>query len=59
VSRALYRFDVPRAIFLTFGFFEPRGYSLGFFGACFLRAARLTFLRSSLLNALVLAIHLS
>jgi hypothetical protein len=29
----------------------------GFLGACFLRAARLTFLRSSLLSALVFAIR--
>jgi hypothetical protein len=29
----------------------------GFFGACFLRAARLDFFRSSLLSALVFAIE--
>src|SRR5207248_2642849 len=50
-----YRFAVPRTIFLTFCFFEPRRYSRGFLGACFLRAARLAFLRSSRLSFLVLA----
>jgi hypothetical protein len=54
-----YLFAVPRAIFLTFCFCDPRAYSRGFLGASFLRDARFAFLRSSLLNALVFAIHLS
>ena len=55
----LYRLAWPRTIFFTLGFFEPRGYSRGFLGACFLRATRFAFLRSSLLNALVFAMYLS
>ena len=57
-SRISYRFAVPRASFFTLLFFEPRAYSRGFSGvsmARFLRAARLAFLRSSLLSFLVFA----
>lgn len=55
-----YRFAWPRANFLTFGFFDPRGYSRGFSGLSalrFLRAVRLAFLRSSLLNFVVFAMN--
>src|SRR5256885_12913865 len=54
-----YLFAVPRASFFTLRFFEPRAYSRlasGFSALRFLRAARLDFLRSSLLRAAVLAI---
>jgi hypothetical protein len=54
-----YRFAWPRTIFFTLRFLDPRGCSRGFLGACFLRDARLAVFRSSLLNALVFAIHLS
>src|SRR5215472_8648914 len=57
---AFYRFAWPRAIFLTFGFFDPRGYSRGFNGLSalrFLRAVRFAFLRSSLLNFVVFAMN--
>src|SRR6266849_2812917 len=53
-----YRFAVPRASFFTLLFFDPRAYSRGFSGCSvffFLRAARLSFLRSSLLNVAVFA----
>ena len=53
-----YRFACPRAIFFTFDFFDPRAYSRGLTGCSsfrFFRAARFAFLRSSLLNAVVLA----
>jgi len=53
-----YRFAWPRAIFFTLRFWEPRAYSRGFSGFSalrFLRDARLAFLRSSLLRALVFA----
>jgi len=53
-----YRFAAPRTIFFTFRFFEPRAYSRGFKGFSaftFLRAARLAFLRSSLLSFFVFA----
>jgi hypothetical protein len=43
-----YRFDVPRDAFLTLALFSPRAPVRGAFGAAFLRAARFTFLRSSL-----------
>jgi hypothetical protein len=52
-----YRFAWPLANFFTFGFLLPRGYSRGFFGACFFRAVRFDFFRSSLLNALVFAMY--
>ena len=50
-----YRFAVPRTIFFTLRFAEPRGTVRLAFGAAFLRAARLAFLRSSLLSAFVFA----
>ena len=50
---------MPRTIFFILGFLDPRGYSRGFLGACFLRAVRFDFLRSSLLSALVFAMYLS
>jgi hypothetical protein len=56
----LYRFAWPRANFLTFGFFDPRGYSRGFSGLSvlrFLRAVRFAFFRSSLLSAVVFAMN--
>jgi len=55
-----YRFAWPRASFLTFGFFDPRGYSRGFNGLSalrFLRAARFVVLRSSLLSFVVFAMN--
>src|SRR6478672_9715310 len=54
----LYRFAVPRASFFTLRLAEPRAYSRGFSGFSvlrFLRDARLVFLRSSLVSALVFA----
>jgi hypothetical protein len=48
-----YRFAWPRTSFFTLLFLEPRAYSRGFSGFsafCFLREARLDFLRSSLVN---------
>ena len=57
-ANAAYRFAWPRAIFLTLGFFDPRGYSRGLSGFSalrFLREARLAFLRSSRLSLDVLA----
>src|SRR5215831_2042823 len=58
--RSFYRFAWPRASFLTFGFFDPRGYSRGFSGLSalrFFRAVRFAFLRSSLLNFVVFAMN--
>src|SRR6267154_2456815 len=52
-ARCAYRFACPRANFFTFCFFDPRAYSRGLSGCSvlrFLRAARLDFLRSSLLR---------
>jgi len=46
-SRRSYRFDCPRASFLTFFFCDPRGVVRFALGAAFLRAARFTFLRSA------------
>ena len=43
-----YRFAAPRAAFLTLALFSPRAPVRGALGAAFLRAARLTFLRSIL-----------
>jgi hypothetical protein len=43
-----YRFDWPRASFLTFFFWEPRGVVRLALGAAFLREARFSFLRSAL-----------
>jgi hypothetical protein len=54
----LYRFACPRANFFTLRFCDPRAYSRGFSGCSalrFFRAARLDFLRSSLLSVEVLA----
>ena len=50
-----YRFDTPRANFFTFFFFSPRGVVRSALGAAFLRAARFTFLRSSLSSILVVS----
>ena len=55
-----YRFAWPRANFLTFGFFDPRGYSRGLSGLSalrFFRAVRFVFLRSSLLSFVVFAMN--
>jgi hypothetical protein len=41
---------VPRTSFLTFFLLDPRGVVRFAFGAAFLRAARFTFLRSSVLS---------
>ena len=51
-AAVVYRLDWPRAIFFTFFFFEPRGSVRLALGAAFLRAARFTFLRSSLSSIL-------
>jgi len=59
-TQVAYLFAVPRASFFTLLFFDPRAYSRGLSGfsvARFLRAARLDFLRSSLLSFLVLAMN--
>jgi len=53
---ASYRFAVPRTIFFTMRFVDPRGVVRFAFGAAFLRAVRFAFLRSSLLSAFVFAI---
>lgn len=45
---ARYRFDCPRASFLTFFFSDPRGVVRFALGAAFLRAARFTSLRAAL-----------
>jgi hypothetical protein len=45
--RCFYRFDAPRASFLSFCLFEPRGTVRFGLGAAFFRAARFTFLRSA------------
>jgi hypothetical protein len=52
-----YRFAVPRTIFFTLRFREPRGAVRFALGVAFLRAARLAFLRSSLLSDFVFAIN--
>jgi hypothetical protein len=54
----LYLFAVPRASFFTLRFCDPRAYSRGLSGCSvlrFLRAVRFSFLRSSLLSAVVFA----
>ena len=43
-----YRFDWPRTIFFTIFFCDPRGTVRLALGAAFLRAVRLSFLRSAL-----------
>jgi hypothetical protein len=48
VSKIDYRLLWPREAFLTLALFSPRAPVRGPFGAAFFRAARLTFLRSSL-----------
>jgi hypothetical protein len=50
-----YLFAVPRTIFFTLRLSEPRGAVRFALGAAFLRAARLAFLRSSLLSVFVFA----
>ena len=55
LQAAAYRFDTPRAIFLTFFFFDPRGSVRLALGAAFLRAALFSFLRSSLSSILVVS----
>jgi len=50
-----YRFDTPRANFFTFFFFSPRAPVRLALGAAFLRAARFSFLRSSLSSILVVS----
>jgi len=50
-----YRFETPRAAFFSFFLFSPRGPVRGALGAAFLRAARFTFLRSSLSSILVVS----
>jgi hypothetical protein len=49
-SSSFYRLLWPRTSFFTFFFCDPRGTVRFALGAAFLRAARLTFLRSSLLS---------
>lgn len=50
-----YRFDCPRANFLTFFLLEPRGVVRLALGAAFLRAARFSFFRSVLSSILVVS----
>lgn len=54
-----YRFDWPRANFLTFFLLEPRGVVRFAFGAAFLRAARFTFFRSARSSILVVSATVS
>jgi hypothetical protein len=55
-----YRLLWPREAFLTFALFSPRAPVRGAFGAAFFRAARFTFLRSSLsVMLLVFAMYLA
>ena len=55
-----YRLLWPRDAFLTLALFSPRAPVRGPFGAAFLRAARFTFLRSSLsVMLLVFAMYLA
>jgi hypothetical protein len=58
ISAAAYRLDAPRTIFFTLRLADPRGtvrFPNGFSVFFFLRAARLVFLRSSLLKLFVFA----
>ena len=55
LQASAYRLDTPRAIFLTFFFFDPRGSVRLALGAAFLRAALFNFLRSSLSSILVVS----
>src|SRR5207248_5892563 len=57
LSLPFYRLAVPRTIFFTLRFAEPRGTARLAFAGAFLRAARLDFLRSSLLRDFVFAIE--
>jgi len=50
-----YRFETPRASFLTFFFAEPRGSVRFALGAAFLRAARFSFFRSCTSSILVVS----
>ena len=50
-----YRLETPRAAFLSFFLFSPRGPVRFALGAAFLRAVRFTFLRSSLSSILVVS----
>ena len=52
-----YRFAVPRVIFFTLRFNDPRGAVRLALGAAFLRAVRRACLRSALLSFLVLAMN--
>jgi hypothetical protein len=55
-----YRFAVPRTIFFTLRFAEPRAYSRGLSGLSvffFLRTARFAFLRSTLVSFFVFAMN--
>jgi hypothetical protein len=55
-----YRLLWPREAFLTLALFSPRAPVRGPFGAAFFRAARFTFLRSSLsVMLLVFAMYLA
>ena len=55
LQAAAYRFDTPRAIFLTFFFFDPRGSVRLALGAAFLRAVRFSAFRSFLSSILVVS----
>ena len=60
VRPATYRLEVPRTIFLTLRFADPRAYSRAFSGFSVFRvfrAPRRAFFRSSLLKVFVLAIN--
>jgi hypothetical protein len=60
IKKTGYRLLWPREAFLTFALFSPRAPVRGPFGAAFLRAARFTFLRSSLsVMLLVFAMYLA
>jgi hypothetical protein len=48
--KLIYRFDWPRDAFLTLALFSPRAPVRGALGGAALRAARFTFLRSSLVS---------
>ncbi len=54
-AAANYRLDWPRANFLTFFFFDPRGSVCLPLGAAFLREARFSFFRSSVSSILVVS----
>ena len=54
-AASFYRLDTPRAAFFSFFLFSPRGPVRFALGAAFLRAARLTILRSCLSSILVVS----